>query len=233
MAGLFLADNPTEHGLGRVPFHDPRDGQHLMRASLAADPQAMELARGTQKTWTVPFILDQGQTPKCTAFTGRQWINTTPMATIKSGPSTDTIYAEAQARDGIPGPHDGSNGHGVLKYFQEIGIAGEYLWAGSIMDIVNWVLARGSVWVGSVWHQQMFYPDARHFVHLGGPVVGGHEYLIHKVSVTERVFRCPNSWGENWQGSDRGFFNITWDDLDLLLSDWGDAVGCVQVKAPR
>ncbi len=114
---------------------------------------------------------------------------------------------------------------------QQHGLAGEYVWAGSVQQIADWVLTRGTVWVGSPWRTGMFYPDDQHFVHPVGPVVGGHEYLCHAVNVPERWFRFANSWGREF--GDRGFFYMTWDNLDMLLSDWGDAAGVVQVKAPR
>ncbi len=80
MTGLFLADNPTEHGLGRLHVHDPLDAQHLMSTALAATPAPPELARGTQKTWTVRTILDQGQTSQCASYTGRGWLNAAPIS---------------------------------------------------------------------------------------------------------------------------------------------------------
>lgn len=58
-------------------------------------------------------------------------------------------------------------------------------------------------------------------VRVGGYLLGGHAIVAHGVSVTRRTVRLHNSWGPYW--GINGEADISWDDLDRLLHEQGEA----------
>jgi hypothetical protein len=68
----------------------------------------------------------------------------------------------------------------------------------------------------------MFNPLPCGHIHVYGSVAGGHAILCKGVSVTKRTFTLHNSWGAGW--GNNGCALISWDEMDQLLHEWGEAV---------
>lgn len=205
---------------GRLIVKDARDTAYPMRLALVPPTAAT-------RYWRTGPILDQGQLPECVAFATEEWLEASPTRTM-SGPTPDAIYAAAQQVDGIAGPHDGTTVRAALKVMQAEGRIANYLWAENVMDVVNWLLTRGGVILGTNWYEGQMVTDRNGFVNITGSVVGGHGYFACGYSVTKRAVRCLQSWGPTWgQG---GRFWLRFADLVRLLSEDGEAAGMVEKR---
>ena len=104
-----------------------------------------------------------------------------------------------------------------------------YAFAGSVAEVVTWVLTTGPVITGTNWYSGMMLPDATGRVKISGEKVGGHEWTINGADTDKQLFYCVNSWGTGWgQG---GHFAISFDDHARLLAEYGDACVTAEVGA--
>lgn len=201
-------------GLGRVYAADARDSLHLMSARLDA-----AAALPASREWTCGRVLDQGDTPECTAFSWRAHLDAEPNPEPARGPDPDTLYREEKGIDGIPG--DGSTVRAGAQLLQQQGLIDEYVWAFDEPTIRAWVLGRGPVVFGSNWYDGMFTPDASGIVRIGGNVAGGHAYLCVGFDGPSGLYKFQNSWGLLW-----GKLGRFWMDaatVARLLLEQGEA----------
>src|SRR5436190_17748269 len=120
----------------------------------------------------VRATLDQGQKPHCVGFGWAQWGNTDPIEDEFANADGDALYAECKIIDGEPGQQNGSNVRSGAKAMKNRGRVGTYAFANSIEEATAWVLAHGPVVMGTDWTNDMFTPDANHFVRPSGGVAG-------------------------------------------------------------
>lgn len=193
-------------------------------------PHLREFVRLPKHTrWQIGPILDQGPHPWCVAYATKNWLRAAPTET-SDGPDVATIYAEAQKRDMIPMPHDGTTVRAAFAWMQELGRVGEYVWARSAEDVLRWVLLKGSVVIGVDWFSGMSEPDASGLVHLTGRFEGGHSVLVFEADRDAAMLTLVNSWGNDW--SKDGTAMMTVEQLDLLLRRDGEAAAAVEVAVP-
>jgi hypothetical protein len=160
------------------------------------------------------------------AYATEEWLEASPIRTF-DGPTPDQIYQAAQMVDGIPGPHDGTTVRAALKVMQAEGRIANYLWATSVADVIQWLLTRGGVILGTNWYDGMM--DTHNgFVSISGSVLGGHGYFAYGYSASKAAIRCLQSWGRSW--GQNGRFWLRTADLARLLSEDGEAVGAVEKK---
>lgn len=212
-----------DYGLGRIPEFDERSRQFRATALLT------ETAQPITKTWRRGGAYDQGATPHCVAFTGKGILNTAPASSlevydVRSKYSTDQFYAGAQRLDQWPGEnYDGTSGLGLAKYLREVALIKEYRWCFGLTDVLLALSYEGPVGIGVNWYTNMFYPNSYGYIGPGGEVEGGHEVELIGVDTSKRHVIGMNSWGTGW-GPLNGRFLMTYDVLDRLLSEQGDAV---------
>lgn len=238
MAAEFTIDikryEPKDPRLGRHKAHDSRS---LRYRAPAKAPRSLKSVRHQIK---IP-ILDQGQVGACTGFTGcaaiatqHYWAASEPILT-KTEPSAFAfrLYSEATKIDPWPGtwePDDtGSNGLSIAKVLRTMGLVSGYQHATSLEAALT-ALADRPVMIGSGWRTQMFDPDSKGRVNIGGNVEGGHEYLLDELDVSNQRVWIRNSWSEYWGIKGRAW--LTWEDLRTLLMDDGDCVVLVPATAP-
>ncbi len=208
----------TPFPLGRVVEHDPRSLNY-------------PAPTGTTKTvlWAhYGAVLDQGHTSSCTGNAMAQALNSRPLH-IRGQHLTETdaaaLYSLATQLDEFPGtypPNDnGSSGLGVAKAAQQLGKITAYTHAFGL-DHALAALTNGPLLLGTNWHEAMFNPDAKGFVTVTGPVVGGHEYVLLGANTRDRYVTCLNSWSPSW--GNKGRFRMSFDALNSLLTDNGDAL---------
>jgi hypothetical protein len=205
--------------LGRIYVPDENDAVFPLMEIM--DPQPPRTT-----PWQIGPVLNQGRTPECVAFTTRGWLNAEPVSDPdQSHPDPATIYAGAQANDGISGPHDGSNDRGAMKYMQSIGMVDSYHWAQSLQEVIQYVTTTGPLMCGTNWHQGQFTPDSNGFIAPVGPIEGGHEYLMYWYAQEENAFWFLNSWGTTWGNvpGAPGTFKMKAQDFGTLLNEGGDA----------
>lgn len=212
----------TTFPLGRKHAMDDRD-QNFPLSAVLEEPVTLPSYR---YYFTGP-VHDQGDRPSCVGHAWSQWLMSDLIRT-RSGPQAYTIYREAQKIDEWPGEaYDGTSVRAGAKYLQSLGHIASYHWAQSVEDIVRWLLSgAGTVVLGTYWHEGMFYPDKKGFIHPTGPAVGGHAYLLVGWSRKRNAGRIVNSWGRDWGQGGRAW--LAGDDLAGLFHTRGEA--CVAVE---
>lgn len=214
----------TPFPLGRHPEaaanHDPRSLNFPAPTDIAP----------VSKWWRhYGPVLDQGQVGSCTGNAAAQALNTKPFHVVGSAclkePDAVALYTLATQLDSYPGSYPdqdtGSDGLSVAKAAQQKGYITGYQHSFGLDHLLS-ALQFGPSIVGTVWTNDMFYPDAEGFVKPTGGDAGGHEYLCSGVNMKYRFLRFLNSWSPLW--GKHGHFFITFDDFSTLLGQGGDAV---------
>lgn len=184
--------------------------------------------------WEPGPTLDQGQTPRCVAYSGKQMLDSQPLSKpIISTPPTYVIYREAQARDPWAGtPHDGTSVHAASQALKDLGVIKNYVWLDTpdgttdpMVRLAAYVLQYGPAWIGSNWYKGMFRPDRSYNVRATGSVVGGHAYVCIGYYYQTDRFEFINSWGRSFGRG--GIFYMKGTDFAPVLKAQGEAVGLV------
>lgn len=234
-----MTNQATPYPLGRHEEFDERSREFNVRAIIAPG------SKYRSYSWSDPLHLNQRQEPACVGFSWAEELGGRPVVV----PNVDDllgldIYAKAHAIDGIPGDHEGTSVLAGAKIVQQMGHLDEYRWAFNTQDLFLAIGYKGPAVIGIPWMEQMFYPDAKGFVHPTGNIVGGHALSVPKVKISTVGLSMPgqpvsallnpdlsyagihNHWTANW-GIDGNAF-ISFKDLDQLLHTGGDA--CIPVK---
>lgn len=215
------SSHPMAVRLGRRYRPDARDANFPLRTIT-------QPTKARTRPWQLGPQLDQGQTPMCVGYSGRQWLTMTPVRYKEAQPDGPACYHGAQQYDGDPLPHDGSDSHGLMKFFQEQGLVGAYHWAQGIDDALTFLTTTGPLLMGANWHESMFTPDAQGFVHPNGQIAGGHEFVVDWYYESQKVVLFDNSWSASWNPVLKGKFKMTLDDFAALFADQGDLCAAVE-----
>lgn len=204
--------------LDRLVQFDERSRQFPIRALIP------DKAKPRSFTWSCPVQLDQGQEGACTGFGVAQEGAARP---VKVKDVTDAvaqeIYHRARQLDEWPGEdYEGSSVIAAVKAAQEKGWYPEYRWAFGLDDALLALSYHGPVVIGINWYSGMFTPDSDNTIHVTGDIEGGHCTLLNKINVKKKRVGIHNSWGGDCNAE------LSWDDLDRLLHEQGEA--CVPVK---
>jgi hypothetical protein len=179
--------------------------------------------------------LDQGSLGSCTGNACAGALNTVPVHHTRDRVLKETdavkLYSLATTLDPYDGsypPEDtGSDGQSVAKAARRLGYISEYRHAFSIDQALQ-ALMSGPVITGVRWYDAMFEPTAQGFVHIGGNVAGGHEFLVRGYTAGRKPYvRCVNSWGKSW-GPLGGEFKLFVSEWEQLLADGGDVTVLVR-----
>lgn len=216
-------------GLGRRYAHDPRDRNFPMRPhlpALLAPPPRVYRYWNAEGWWG-----DQDTTPQCVAYAWTHWLEDGPVGQRGVAPVVrpGDLYAEAQRVDEWPGEnYEGTSVRAGAKALQARGYIASYHWAADVVDIVDAVLNAGPVVLGCNWYETMFTPDEAGFLHLGGPLAGGHAFVLDGVNTKAGIFRMKNSWGRSW--GRQGFAYLAIEDVDRLLGEQGEAALAIEIR---
>jgi hypothetical protein len=206
--------------LGRVVEHDPRSFDYPV---LYATTVFKTVAH---RSYGLP--LDQGDLGSCTGNAAAGAINTVPIHHTGDPVFTERdalrLYGLATQLDSFPGaypPDDtGSSGLAAAKAAQQLGYVTRYRHAFTLNQALS-ALQLGPVITGVSWYDDMFTPTAQGFVHPGGALAGGHEFLVRGYVAAKRPYvLCENSWGAGWGLGGR--FKLFCDEWQELLADQGD-----------
>lgn len=220
---------PTRPQMGRSLIeHDPKS-----RAFPARGVLMQPTVERRNKTWRRPTAYDQGQTSSCVGQTLKGVISTSPLTSLipyskRRSLTALEIYHGAQVNDDWPGEEPtyyGTSALGACKYLQGLSLIKEYRWCFGADDVIDTLVQHGPVAIGIWWYDGMWKTDDKGFLHPTGKKVGGHEVELHGVNVDKKYVIGTNSWGTDWGANGR--FYISWDDLDTILEDDGDAVTIV------
>lgn len=219
---------PTRPFMGRsLIHHDDRSKQF----------RAVDLLRSTEqprdRTWRRGLPYDQGWTSTCVAQTGKGMLNTLPLSSgvkyyTRSRYSIDEFYEGAQKNDEWPGEaYDGTSGLGLCRHLTAMGLIGQYRWCFGLDDVIRTLSHIGPVGLGVWWYSGMFRTDSNGFISPTGMREGGHEVELIGNDVSEKAVIGMNSWGLDW--GERGRFKLSYDDLERLLHEQGDAFVILQL----
>lgn len=205
----------SDRTLDRVPRFDDRSRRFTIREVVGDRP-----LRG--RGWQVPARLDQGSEGACVGFGWAHELSAVPVKAQVDNRSALLIYHAAQKIDEWEGEsYSGTSVLAGAKVIQSLGHIGEYRWAFGLNDVLLALAYEGPVVLGLNWYTGMFEPDIKGLIHVTGDLEGGHCILAYGVSVAARTVQLHNSWGASW-GLD-GRCKITWEDLDRLLQEQGEA----------
>lgn len=211
-----------DYRLDRLVQFDERSRAFPIRALVGAQ-------KARSYTWACTTVLDQGNEGACVGFawTHELLARPKPIEGLTNDAALAT-YRLAQTLDEWPGEaYSGTSVLAGVKALQQQGYYGEYRWAFGLEDLVL-AIPKGPAVLGIPWWDSM-YEAPGGWVRVGGTKVGGHAILARGVNVTGRYITLHNSWGPDW--GNNGDARISFDDLDKLLKDDGEA--CIPVERKR
>ena len=165
----------------------------------------------------------------CVGYAWAHWIDDGPVTHKLPHPNIppQTIYKEAQKVDEWVGEkYDGTSVRGAAKYLKLTNKISSYLWTYDVNVLINTVLTKGPVVVGTNWYYNMFFPNKLGIISATGKLAGGHAYLINGVDTVKKQFRIKNSWGRRW--GQLGHAYISFDDMKKLISQNGEV--CLAIE---
>jgi len=212
--------------LARIPFFDVRSLGYAIADLFDKDEPLRSY------TWKCRQVLNQGSEGACVGFSMAHELIAQPKVIegIDDTFALERIYWEAQKIDkwdggAYPGAEPKMDGSSVLagiKVLKALGYIDEYRWAFSIHDLAMAVGHMGPAILGIPWYEGMFDVWPCRHIHVDGQVAGGHAILCNGVNVKRKTFRLHNSWGSAWGNG--GDCLVSWDEMDRLLHEQGEAV---------
>ena len=222
--------NVDQRRFGRIAAPDKRD-KNYQASRFVLSLESLPRVRH----WATGKVLDQGMTPHCVEYSGRQWLMSNPVRNQWPG-DYGSLYKLCQQNDEWDGEdYDGTSVRALFKVLQSNGYVDGYAWAWDNFTVTAWILQHGPMVLGTDWYEGMMETDRDGFIHAPGAPVGGHAYLLHG---TNRNKLCPDgtrgahricqSWGTAW--GEHGYCWLSYKDTELLLANQGEACTAIEVK---
>jgi len=204
--------------LDRIEFHDPRSKRFPVMGRIRA-------RKPRSYTWRCNAHLDQGREGACVGFgVAHELIARPAEAKGVDGIYAREIYKEAQQIDPWPGDnYEGTTVLAGVEIARKRGWIDGYYHAFGLDDLIMGVGYSGPAVLGVPWHEGMYAPDANGYITPTGVKMGGHCIVCKAIDVTGERFLLHNSWGDDW-GPLGGDCYLTFDDMDFLLENGGEAV---------
>jgi hypothetical protein len=221
-------------GLGWKPGRGTAPEKFLLRD--APPPPADE----REKLWWMSgWWGDQGETSQCVIYSWLHVLHDGPVTpkrakTRKTLPKPladpDALYLEAQKIDGTPSwdIHSGLTCNAGAQVMKRHGWIGEYRWAETVDEIVNYLLTTGPMVIGAWWPESWFDIDLSGKAPEIDDYAGGHQWVLNGAECDEERIRSKNSWGRGFARG--GCFDITFRQLDQMLVDGAEV--CVFRELP-
>jgi hypothetical protein len=141
------------------------------------------------------------------------------------------IYTLAQTLDEYPGEaYSGTSVLAGAQAAQQLGRISAYHWALDLDDVLRTLSFVAPVVLGVWWFEGMENPDGSGYIHVTGDRLGGHCICLRAVDPGRKRVTLRNSWGKAW--GMKGDAYLSFDDLDRLLADQGEACILTKVDQP-
>lgn len=218
--------------LGRNVVHDSRN---LMYRHQRSAPVLVTRLH----TRNIP-ILDQKNVGSCTGNGEVGVLGSSPnWEALPTGLSLNEamalkVYSIAETIDGdgpYPPNDNGSSGPSAAKAAMQLGLISGYTHCLSLMDVLD-AMQTYAVSIGINWYDSFDNPPNSGLLTVspGASVRGGHEPMLRGVDVENKTVFGDNSWGTGW--GVKGSFTMSWDTLDRLLHEDGDATVSIPLSKP-
>ena len=212
-------------GLGRIPSpFDRRDynlGTFIPRAGLQ-----LTLIRSRDWDFPAPNALNQDETPHCVGFSIADFGINLPVYTKYTNEDGHRLYRLCKIEDGDPQGENGSNLRSAAKVMKNLRRIDSYAFASTISQVKYWLLNRGPLIAGTIWTENMFYPDENGLLNIGGDIFGGHAYLLNEWT-KDGYIGIQNSWGDDWGTKGKAYVSSI--DFEKLFGQGGEAVTSVEI----
>jgi C1A family cysteine protease len=210
----------VERKMGRGFAFDKRD------YNFQLTQEKMGAVDKTFQYWHVGAVTDQGSESSCVGHAWANWLKASPVNVDPMRPSG--LYELAKFVDEWQGEdYDGTSVRAGAKILKMTGHIQSYSWAMDVDTVVQVLLQKGPVVVGTKWLSNMFNVDKRGFVDVSGADIGGHAYLLYGVNVEKGFVSIRNSWGD-W--GKKGNAKMWIDDFACLLDDYGECCDAVALR---
>lgn len=186
---------------------------------------------------TPDFPLDQGNDGACIGFGVSAELSADPVMLPTGTPFANRLYQLAREEDQAMGLNfpDGATMLGGLRAATKLGQIQGYAWARSSDELLDAVLAHGSVVLGTNWYSGQDTLTREGLARVRGFVRGGHCYTIvgyvPRFAVTDpasgtvsyvEAYELINSWGPNY-GRNGRFYMLRRDADRLVFGEDGEA----------
>jgi hypothetical protein len=217
----------TGHGLR----FDKKRLQRIPDKYIARKPSAAGIE---YRYWNMPrnLMRDQGNTSSCVEHGFFHQALCGPKRVIPTFKQF-SLYKRALQLDPFSGEdfEGGTTVEAGALAAREFGLLKEFHWTDSPDVAIAWLLAKGSLVLGTYWPDSLSQPhDKTGIVDiLGGPASWdniGHCWIAAGINKKTGLITGANSWGPNW-GLD-GFFKMRIADFVQLISEQGEV--CMVVE---
>jgi hypothetical protein len=222
--------------LGRHELHDDRSRPFdavMLLAPNQVTPTGSAKPLGVSVTHlSHTDVWDQGEIGSCTAnaalgvlmadpFWARPWMFTE--ADAQQLYHEETLLDDVSVPGHWPPADTGSTGLWSMRALQRRGLIRAYVHCFGLNSVIA-TLENRPVSVGVPWYDSMFYPDAHSVISVepSSGLAGGHQIALVGVDADRRQVLLRNSWGPGW--GDNGYARLSYDGLNQLLHEGGDAV---------
>jgi hypothetical protein len=214
----------VERRFGRIPSPpDPRDFHLTSFVPITLEPSPKE------RVWDYPAekTLDQKNSTHCVGFSMANFGINLPTYTPYTNEDAHDFYYKCKIIDGNPGSEEGSTLRSASKVLRNVGAIDGYAFAYDLDTIKWWLLNRGPVIAGTIWTNEMNYPDEDGIIGIGGQPLGGHAYLLTEWT-EDGYIGIRNSWGDDW--GKKGMAYIKAEDFAEIFKNYGEAVTAVELQ---
>lgn len=236
-------------GLGMGRRASPSEKDLPFRLELRQPELAAPHHRATTYWPLFSKVLNQGPDGICVGAGWRHWLECAPIRQVtrrRLEPSMRTIYRGAAALDiWTENDHEeyafGSDERSGWKFLRSLGMVGEGNSTRDVETIASFLGGRdidnkktgGPLVVGLPWYPSMNVPDAEGFSRLPRflpPSEAGHCVCVARWNEQQGTIGGPNSWGSDWNLPLKGWWKMSAEDFQRLLTLSGSAWTAMETR---